>query len=57
MAIQARYSGVCPECEERWQPGDLIRADEDRQWKHAEKAAGRELDGRTHDAMPGVAPC
>ena len=34
MAIQARYSGVCPECEERWQPGDLIRADEDRQWKH-----------------------
>ena len=21
------------------------------------KAAGRELDGRTHDAMPGVAPC
>ena len=57
MAIQARYSGVCPECEERWQPGDLIRADEDRQWKHAEKAAGRELDGRTQDAMPGVAPC
>ena len=34
MTIQARYSGVCPECDERWQPGDLIRADEDRQWKH-----------------------
>ena len=34
MTIQARYSGVCPECEERWQPGDLIRADDDRQWKH-----------------------
>jgi len=31
----ARYSGVCPECDERWQPGDLIRADEDREWKHA----------------------
>jgi len=27
MAIQARYSGICPECEERWQPGDLILAD------------------------------
>ena len=27
MTIQARYSGVCVECGERWQPGDLIRAD------------------------------
>ena len=27
MSIRARYSGVCPECGERWQPGDLIRAD------------------------------
>ena len=26
MTIQARYSGVCPECGERWQPGDLIRS-------------------------------
>lgn len=26
MTIQARYSGMCPECGERWQPGDLIRA-------------------------------
>ena len=26
MTIMARYSGVCPECGERWQPGDLIRA-------------------------------
>lgn len=25
--------------------------------EQAERAAGRELDGRTHDAMPGVAPC
>lgn len=35
MTLPARYSGVCPECGDRWQPGDLIRADEDRQWKHA----------------------
>ena len=35
MTIQARYSGVCPECGERWQPGDLIRADGDGAWKHA----------------------
>ena len=27
MSIQARYSGVCPECGERWRPGDLIRSD------------------------------
>ena len=27
MSIPARYSGVCVECGERWQPGDLIRAD------------------------------
>ena len=26
MTIMARYSGVCIECGERWQPGDLIRA-------------------------------
>ena len=26
MTIPARYSGVCPECGERWQPGDLIRS-------------------------------
>ena len=25
MSIQARYSGYCLECGERWQPGDLIR--------------------------------
>lgn len=28
MTIPARYSGTCSECGERWQPGDLIRADE-----------------------------
>ena len=33
MSIPARYSGVCPDCGERWQPGDLIRSD------------GRERDG------------
>jgi len=27
MSIQARYSGVCPDCGERWHPGDLIRSD------------------------------
>lgn len=35
MTIQARYSGECPECGERWNPGDFIRADADRVWKHA----------------------
>lgn len=40
MSIVARYSGYCPECGERWQPGDLIRSD-DREpnglpiWSHA----------------------
>ena len=40
MTIQARFSGWCPECGERWQPGDLIRSD-DREpdglpiWTHA----------------------
>lgn len=28
MSIPARYSGVCPDCGERWQPGDLIRSDQ-----------------------------
>ena len=32
MSIQARYSGVCPECGERWQPGDLIRAADQPIW-------------------------
>ena len=27
MSIPARYSGLCIECGERWQPGDLIRSD------------------------------
>ena len=35
MTIPARFSGVCPECGERWQPGDLIRAEADGRWKHA----------------------
>ncbi|VXB83114.1 conserved hypothetical protein [Aeromicrobium sp. 9AM] len=35
MTLMARYSGECPECGERWSAGDLIRADEDKAWKHA----------------------
>lgn len=40
MTLMARWSGVCPECGERWQPGDLIRADETElgtppAWQHA----------------------
>lgn len=40
MTIQARYSGTCPECGDRWQPGDLIRAEaaqpgESPTWQHA----------------------
>ena len=27
MSLAARYSGTCPECGGRWQPGDLIRSD------------------------------
>lgn len=26
MTLMARWSGVCPECGEKWQPGDLIRS-------------------------------
>lgn len=40
MTIQARYSGVCPDCDEKWQPGDLIRsrpvgAEHHETWYHA----------------------
>ena len=40
MTIPARHSGVCPECGERWQPGDLIRSDQREAdglpiWRHA----------------------
>ena len=40
MSIPARYSGTCPECGERWQPGDLIRSDATQPgelpvWQHA----------------------
>lgn len=27
MTLMARWSGTCPECGGRWQPGDLIRAE------------------------------
>lgn len=40
MTIPARYSGTCSSCGGRWQPGDLIRADEPPlgslpEWMHA----------------------
>ena len=40
MTIPARYSGVCPECYQYWQPGDLIRSTEAAasglpRWTHA----------------------
>lgn len=41
MTLMARYSGECPECGGRWQPGDLIRGETGRypngspRWKHA----------------------
>lgn len=40
MTLMARFSGTCPDCGERWQPGDLIRAEaippgESPIWKHA----------------------
>ena len=40
MTLMARFSGVCPECGERWQPGDLIRAEQPHpgnlpEWQHA----------------------
>lgn len=40
MALMARYSGVCPDCGGRWQPGDLIRAEATKlgempTWTHA----------------------
>ena len=42
MTLPARYSGLCPACGERWQPGDLIRAEArtgspgaDDIWQHA----------------------
>ena len=28
VGIPAHYSGVCPDCGERWQPGDLIRSEQ-----------------------------
>ena len=27
MTLMARYSGTCPDCGGRWQPGDLIRSE------------------------------
>ena len=59
MTIQARYSGVCPDCGGKWRPGDLIRtvglSSESGQWRHAhcpEPAADPVLDKR-----PGEKVC
>lgn len=40
MTLTARFSGTCHECGQRWQPGDLIRADQPERgvlpiWQHA----------------------
>lgn len=40
MTIMARFSGTCPECGNRWQPGDLIRSEQPEPgelplWQHA----------------------
>lgn len=39
MSVMARWSGTCPECGERWQPGDLIRCEQPEpgdlpEWRH-----------------------
>lgn len=39
-ATTARYAGTCPDCEQRWSPGDLIRRKpetltQDVLWQHA----------------------
>jgi hypothetical protein len=34
VSLQARYSGLCPECDQWWAPGDLIRTNERREWRH-----------------------
>lgn len=43
MTLMARWSGTCPVCGERWQPGDFIRANDSEPvtapigptWQHA----------------------
>jgi len=59
MTIMARYSGVCPECGERWQPGDLIRsqavgAEHHEFWMHA-SCPNPELDRLL--VQPGEVSC
>ena len=59
MTIMARYSGICPECGERWQPGDLIRSvadwDGSNVWTHA-TCPKPELD-RLLEVRPGEVSC
>lgn len=55
MAIQARFSGVCPECGERWQPGDLIRyRDETAPTVTSTRWGGANLGAWTHAHCPDV---
>lgn len=39
ITVEAHYAGVCPECGERWKPGDLICAGQTpgvaARWQHA----------------------
>jgi len=61
MTIMARYSGVCPQCGERWQPGDLIRACANPTetgaacWHHA-SCPNPEID-RLIEVRPGEVSC
>ena len=54
MALMAHYSGTCPECGERWQPGDFIRSPESpppgmpAQWQHASCPVGAASDFEHH---------
>lgn len=70
MSFPARYPGLCPSCEERWQPGDLIRADRTTseglpRWTHAvcPDARAEPLHGKQcpdcHLTMPltGICDC
>lgn len=57
MSIPARFPGICPECGERWQPGDLIRTagltTEPGQWRHDRCPNVLDLDG----IRPGETLC
>ena len=53
MTIRARYSGVCPDCDEKWQPGDLIRyRDETAPTVTSARWGGANLGAWTHAVCP-----